>query len=246
MIFSVREDLADLFGNTLRQILILNRSVIRPIAYNVNGISTVIGAGDLVMEDMVEFSVSLNRPAYWLSNALEEGEQASVYLASAEFTDVLTLDQLLAGSGIECSSEYKSMELLHVLKNSSNKPIRVEVFYALNKGNKTARENEFLLSAEIEKFKEVSLISRTKNSSIMEDSNLYSSGGSSNLSSSLVVMASHHSDVRLCTFKRSLGDSKSSKVNLDFKVETTSGVSEEIVVKEGLKDLQELFSILTI
>lgn len=243
MIFSVREDLADLFGNTLRQILLLNRSVIRPIAYNVNGISTVVGAGDLVMEDMVEFSVYLNNPSYWLSNAADEGEHAAVYLATAEFTDVLTLGQLLQGSGIECSLESKEIELLHILKNSSNKPVRVEVFYALNKGNKTARENEFLLSAEMEKFREVSLISRTKNSSSAENSNSYSNGGVSNLSSSLVIMASHHGDVRSCTFQRSLGDSKSNEVNLDFRCEVTSGVSEEIVVREGLKDLQKLFSI---
>jgi len=242
MIFTIKKDLAVLFGNTLRQIIILNRSVLRPIAYNVNGHSTVVSAGDIVMEDMVEFSVLLNTPSYRLSSVTDSTATPQVFLAQAEFTQVLTLGDLLKGSKIRCTSNHNDMELLHVLKNSSNKPVEVEVFFALNTANRTAAENEFLLSSEIDHFEDFNLLSKTDITALSSDDNLSGKREVSKLSPSLVIMASHHSDVKSCTFKRTMGNFKSDEVNLDFRCETVSGVAEESVIKEGLEDLRRLFS----
>lgn len=124
--------------NLLRAVSMTKRTVLRPIAFNVGGISTMISAGSMVVEDMLEFSASLLSVNYVTDN------NSDLIAVSVSVSSEMTYADL-EQDDITVIAKDKSKGILHVMS-----PIEVTIYFRNYQGTCTREENAQFLSSRID------------------------------------------------------------------------------------------------
>lgn len=121
--------------NILRAISMTKRVCLRPVAFNVGGISTVLSASNLVLEDMLEFSASLLTANYVVDS------KKDLIAVTILVNNALTYADL-EQEGITVITKDKNKEILHVMS-----PLEVTIYFRNHTGVCSREENtQFLTS----------------------------------------------------------------------------------------------------
>lgn len=129
MQLKLKTELVHPMMNTLRLIALTQLSIARPIAVKVGDNSSILSAGDTVIEDMIEFCSKLSEHNFGC-NTDKELISITVPQCSTLYLSDLTSDEISL-----CNSESASEELLHTLQT----PVDITILFR----NSTNVHNSF-------------------------------------------------------------------------------------------------------
>lgn len=207
--------------NTLRQIALTKRYVVRPIAFKVGDSSNILSAGNLVIEDMIEFSSSLTGLDYELNRPITQEDHNRIIECNYNCTGVLTVRDLSQGEIVVTSEDKLNDEILHLvqLSGGTKASTTVTVFYRIAEGAADKNDNEYFLSKELSG----TLIN-----------------GSDGIDNSIVILSSRHTDV--ASFAYTISQTSLDHDSVQCKIETLNSTSEKDVLIDACDTLGSLLA----